>query len=60
MVELLVKTNLAASKSDARRLIQGGGIKLDGTVVNDMMMKVTAGEHVFSRGKNKYAKVKIG
>lgn len=59
IVELLVKTKLAASKSDARRLIQGGGIKLDGAVVSDIVTEVTAGEHVVSRGKNRFLRVKV-
>jgi tyrosyl-tRNA synthetase len=35
VLDLLCKTNLATSKSEARRLIKQGGVKIDGTVLRD-------------------------
>lgn len=35
LTELLVQSGLAPSRSEARRLMTGGGVKLDGTPVKD-------------------------
>lgn len=57
ITELLVKAKLAPSISEARRLIQGNGIKLDGVPVSDVNAVIdTAGTYVLSKGKNKFAK----
>jgi len=60
IIELLVSSKLAPSKSEARRLIQGGGIKLEGDQVSDVYAKLDSpGSYVISRGKNKFAKFNI-
>lgn len=57
ITELLVKSKLAPSNSEARRLIQGNGIKLDGVQVSDVNAVIeNAGTYVISKGKNKFAK----
>jgi len=57
---LLVQANLAPSISEARRLIQGNGIKLDGELVSDVNAVIDkAGTYVLSKGKNKFAKFVI-
>jgi tyrosyl-tRNA synthetase len=56
IVELLKQTKFASSNSDARRLIDGGGIKLDGQKVNDVNMLVNR-NGVLSRGKNKFVQI---
>jgi tyrosyl-tRNA synthetase len=57
ITELLVKSKLAPSNSEARRLIQGNGIKLDGVQVSDVNAVIeNAGIYVISKGKNKFAK----
>ena len=56
IIELLKKTGFASSNSDARRLIEGGGIKLDGEKISDVNLLVNH-EAVLSRGKNKFVKV---
>jgi len=57
---LLVQANLAPSISEARRLIQGNGIKLDGELVSDINAVIDkAGTYVLSKGKNKFAKFVI-
>ena len=58
IVELMKKAEFAASNSDARRLIEGGGIKLDGVTVSDPNLTVS-GEAVLSRGKNKFARIRF-
>lgn len=60
ITQLLVNAKLAPSMSEARRLIQGGGIKLDSVQVSDMNALIdTAGSYILSKGKNKFAKFNI-
>lgn len=56
VIELLRRAGLAASNSEARRLIQGGGIKLNGTTVTDVNLAVQ-GDAVLSRGKNRFVQI---
>ena len=56
IIELLKQAGFASSNSDARRLIEGGGIKIDGEVVNDISLVVNYSS-VITRGKNKFIKV---
>jgi tyrosyl-tRNA synthetase len=54
-VDALVQTKLAPSKREARRLIEGGGVRCDGEpVANDDA--VPAGEHVVQVGRRKWAR----
>ena len=58
VVDMLVKSGLAPSKSEARRLMQGGGVKLDGTQLKDPSAVFgEKGEYVLSKGKNRFAKI---
>lgn len=60
VVEVLSKSGLAPSNSEARRLIQGGGVKLDGSQITDPNTVLeSAGEYVISKGKNKFIKAII-
>ncbi len=59
---LLVKAELAATRSEARRNVQQGGVTLDGEKVTDIKASYTladfAGEgRVLKRGKKKFKKV---
>ena len=56
VIDLLTQTALASSSSDARRLIIGGGIKLDGETITDLN-EVVRCDSVISRGKNKFVRV---
>lgn len=56
IIELLKKAGFAESNSDARRLIGGGGIKIDGKTVSDVNF-VICDNAVLSRGKNKFVQV---
>jgi len=58
IIELLKQAGLAESNSDAKRLIQGGGIKLDGEKVSDINLTI-ANDAILSRGKNKFVQVKF-
>ncbi|MDR3031402.1 MAG: tyrosine--tRNA ligase [Holosporales bacterium] len=54
----LVISKLAESKTAARNLINGKGVKIDGVVVEDYKTRL-AQNSVLSVGKKKFAKVKI-
>ena len=56
---LLKAAGLAPSGSEANRLIEGGGVRIDGAVVSDKGLKVEAGTCVVQVGKRKFAKVTL-
>jgi len=56
--DVLVKTGLAQSKSEAKRMIQGNGVKVDGEVAKDINQILDLSkEKVVQFGKNKFVKV---
>lgn len=58
VTDILRESGLAPSGSEARRLMQGGGVKLNGAQVKDPNTVFDAeGEYVVSKGKNKFIKV---
>lgn len=59
LVDLLVEANLAGTKSDARRLIEQGGIRIDGEVIRDVNkeIKITADGVLIQRGKRRFVKI---
>jgi len=59
IVDLLVEVKLAASKSEARRLIEQGGIKVDGEVVKDVnkIIEITKDGVLIQRGKRQFVKI---
>lgn len=57
---LLKQANLAPSTSEANRLIDGGGVRIDGAVVSDRGLKIDAGTFVVQVGKRKFARVTLG
>jgi tyrosyl-tRNA synthetase len=59
MSQLLLDTNLAPSRREARRQLEQGAVKLDGTVVGEDG-PVGAGEHVVQVGRRKWARVTVG
>ncbi|MCP3937308.1 MAG: tyrosine--tRNA ligase [Actinomycetia bacterium] len=59
VLDLLVETALATSRSDAKRALGEGGIYVDGRRVSDLEATLPAqplagGHHLFRRGKKKY------
>ncbi|MEI2623107.1 MAG: tyrosine--tRNA ligase [Giesbergeria sp.] len=54
---LLKQANLAPSSSEANRLIDGGGVRVDGSVVSDRGLKLAAGSYVVQVGKRRFARV---
>ncbi|MDA8522437.1 tyrosine--tRNA ligase [Acidovorax sp. NCPPB 4044] len=57
---LLKQANLAPSTSEANRLIDGGGVRVEGSVVSDRGLKLEAGTYVVQVGKRKFARVTLG
>ena len=56
---LLRQANLAASSSEGLRLIDGGGVRVDGVVISDKGLKLEAGTYVVQVGKRKFARVTL-
>ena len=57
---LLKAVGLAPSGSEATRLIDGGGVRVDSSVVSDKALKLHAGTYVVQVGKRKFARVTLG
>ena len=58
--KVLVEGELAASNSEARRLIQQGGVKVDGDAVRDVKVEISttgADSFLLQVGKRRFAKV---
>ena len=61
IVDLLVETNLAASKGEAKRLIEQGGVKIGGEKVSNVQTEIdlaTEKNFIIQVGKRKFLKVK--
>jgi tyrosyl-tRNA synthetase len=56
---VLKQANLAASTSEALRLVDGHGVRVDGAVVGDRGLKLGAGTYVVQVGKRKFARVTL-
>ncbi|MGQ9613787.1 tyrosine--tRNA ligase [Chloroflexus sp.] len=58
IVEVLVASGLAPSKSEARRLIDGGGVRVDGERVEDYDLTLSPGANVVVQvGRRKFVRV---
>lgn len=57
--QLLKQANLCASTSEALRMVEQGGVRIDGTVISDKGLKVEAGTLVVQVGKRKFARVTL-
>ncbi|WP_323143177.1 tyrosine--tRNA ligase [Massilia phyllosphaerae] len=58
--QLLRQTGLCASSGEGMRMIDQGGVRIDGTVVTDKGLQVQAGTFVLQVGKRKFARVTLG
>jgi tyrosyl-tRNA synthetase len=56
---LLKQAGLAPSTSEASRLIDGGGVRVDSVVISDKGLKLDAGLYVVQVGKRKFARVTL-
>ena len=57
-IELLVETTLAASKSEARRLIDQKAVELDGKIITKTSIPLVNGG-ILKVGKKKFLKIKL-
>ena len=58
--DLLLKIKFAKSKSEAKRMIEGKGVKINNRTVSDINMKIDmTEENVVSFGKNKIIKIAL-
>jgi tyrosyl-tRNA synthetase len=56
---LLKQAGLAPSTSEALRLVEQGGVRIDGATVSDKGLKLAAGTFVVQVGKRKFARVTL-
>ena len=56
---VLKAAGLAPSTSEAGRLIEGGGVRVDSSVISDKGLKLGAGTYIVQVGKRKFAKVTL-
>ncbi|WP_206732420.1 tyrosine--tRNA ligase [Janthinobacterium sp. 17J80-10] len=57
--QLLKQANLCASTSEALRMVEQGGVRIDGAAVSDKGLKVDVGTFVVQVGKRKFARVTL-
>jgi tyrosyl-tRNA synthetase len=57
---ILKAAKLTESTGEANRHIDGGAVRVDGTVISDKALKLSAGVYVMQVGKRKFAKVLLG
>jgi tyrosyl-tRNA synthetase len=59
LIDALFETKLANTKSEARRHIKGGAVKINGEKVDKFDIMLESGEYILQIGKRKFAKVII-
>ncbi len=59
VAHLLKQANLCASTSEAMRMVEQGGVRIDGAVVSDKALKIEAGTFVLQVGKRKFARITL-
>ena len=57
--QLLKQARLAPSTTEALRLVEQGGVRIDGAAVSDKSLKVAAGTFVVQVGKRRFARVTL-
>ena len=57
--QLLKQANLCPSTSEALRMVEQGGVRIDGATVSDKALKVEVGTFVLQVGKRKFARVTL-
>ena len=59
ILKLLREAGLVASGSEAQRNIEQGGVRLDGTKIEDKSLQIDGGVYVLQVGKRKFARVTV-
>ena len=59
LIDTLTSSSMVSSKSEAKRLIEGGGIKIDDDQINDINLTIdkSYNEKILKIGKKKYFKI---
>ena len=57
--QLLKQANLCPSTSEALRMVEQGGVRIDGAVIGDKALKLDSGVFVLQVGKRKFARVTL-
>jgi tyrosyl-tRNA synthetase len=57
--QLLKQTSLCASTSEANRMIDQGGVRVDTNVISDKGLKLDAGTYVLQVGKRKFVRLTL-
>jgi len=57
--QLLKAANLVPSTSEGLRMVEQGGVRIDGATIGDKALKVSAGTFVVQVGKRKFARVAL-
>lgn len=57
--QLLKQANLCPSSSEALRMVEQGGVRIDGAVISDKGLRLEAGTFVVQVGKRKFARVTL-
>jgi tyrosyl-tRNA synthetase len=57
--QLLKQAGLCASTSEAMRMVDQGGVRIDGVAISDKALKLDAGVFVLQVGKRKFARVTL-
>ncbi|WP_428425736.1 tyrosine--tRNA ligase [Methylibium sp.] len=57
---LLKQAKLVTSGSEGLRMVEQGGVRIDGAAVSDKALKLGAGVYVVQVGKRKFARVTLG
>lgn len=60
ILDLLVETKLLSSKGEARRMIQGGGVRIDGEKIDDIELQIqlSSEKKLLQVGKRKFVYIK--
>jgi tyrosyl-tRNA synthetase len=59
LTQALVSAGLAGSMGEARRLIRGGGVSVNGDVVGDEMLELGRGAHEVRAGKRRFLRITL-
>jgi tyrosyl-tRNA synthetase len=59
LLELLERLELVASRSEARRLVGQKAVRVDGEVVADPTLRLSAGSYLLKVGKRRFARVRL-
>ncbi|SAI47863.1 tyrosyl-tRNA synthetase [Bordetella ansorpii] len=60
ILRVLREAGLVASSSEAQRNLEQGGVRVDGSRVDDKSLQLAAGTYVLQVGKRKFARVNLG